>query len=373
MIIATLKETSSTESRVAITPDTVSDYTKLGINVLVESGAGESAGFCDEDYKNAGASVDKKDAVCKKANILVAVQAPSKETLSKLNKSSVLVSLLPEKGAAGFYSAATKQVLSVFASEYIPRITRAQSMDVLSSQSNVAGYKAVIDAVSELSRVVPMMVTAAGTIRPAKALILGAGVAGLQAIATAKRLGAIVSAFDVRAAAKEQVESLGATFIEVESTTDAETSGGYAKEMDEDYKRRQQELIAKTISEQDIVISTALIPGKPAPLLIPESMVKNMKKGAVICDLATVSGGNCEVSEKNKVVKKHGVTIIGYSNTPARVAEDTSKLFARNIYNFVSLLINKEDQSLNINFDDEIIHSSLITHDGTITHPNYKD
>lgn len=257
--------------------------------------------------------------------------------------------------------------ISAFALELLPRISRAQSMDVLSSQSNLAGYRAVIDAVAIFGKAVPMMMTAAGTVAPAKVLVLGAGVAGLQAIATAKRLGAVVSAFDVRGAAKEQVESLGAKFIEVPAEESGDAAGGYAKEMSEDYKRKQSQLIADTIKKQDVVISTALIPGKPAPVLITEAMVKDMKAGSVIVDLAVASGGNCPLSELDKVVVKHGVTLIGYSNMPSRVAVDASQLYARNVYNFVStLLISKE--GLSVKWDDELVIGTLLTKEGATVH-----
>jgi len=257
--------------------------------------------------------------------------------------------------------------------ELLPRITRAQNMDVLSSQANLAGYKAVVDGVAALKKAVPMMMTAAGTVRPAKVLILGAGVAGLQAIATAKRVGAIVTAFDVRPQVKEQVESLGASFIEVETNEkDTETKGGYAKEMSEEYKRKQADLIYQTVVEQDVVITTALIPGKVAPKLISAKMVKDMRCGSVIVDLATAAGGNCQGSQKDKVVVKDGVTIIGHSNLPSALAEDASQLYARNLFNFVATIINKKLGRIKINFEDEIIQGCLIAHDGRISHPAFK-
>lgn len=262
--------------------------------------------------------------------------------------------------------------LSTFALELIPRITRAQTMDVLSSQSNLAGYRAVIEAANAFGRAFPMMMTAAGTVPPARVLVLGAGVAGLQAIATARRLGAIVSAFDVRAAAKEQVQSLGATFVEVEGAENAETSGGYAKEVSEDFKMRQQAKIHETLKKSDIAIATALIPGKPAPVLITEAMVKDMKPGSVIVDLAVERGGNCPLSEAGKVVQKHGVTLIGHDNMPSRIAVDASALYARNVFSFLSLLINKDKKDeLHINVEDEIIKGTLLTHQGQVVHPQF--
>jgi NAD(P) transhydrogenase subunit alpha len=254
--------------------------------------------------------------------------------------------------------------------ELLPRISRAQSMDVLSSQSNLAGYRAVIDAVALLGKAVPMMMTAAGTVAPAKALVLGAGVAGLQAIATAKRLGAVVSAFDVRPAVKEQVESLGAKFVEVPAEESGETQGGYAKEMSEDYKRKQAQLIHDTIIKQDIVITTALIPGKAAPILITEDMVKGMKPGSVIVDLAAQAGGNCPLTELDAAVEKHGVTLVGYGNMPSRVAADASQLYARNLYNFISTLMLSKD-GFNVKWDDELVTGTLLCKDGSVVHKQF--
>lgn len=268
------------------------------------------------------------------------------------------------------FAALNARSIHAYAMEFLPRISRAQSMDVLSSQSNLAGYRAVIEAVSATSKTVPMMMTAAGTIPPAKALVLGAGVAGLQAIATAKRLGAVVSAFDVRAVVKEQVMSLGAKFVEVAASADAETSGGYAKEMDEDYKKRQAEALAEVIKTQDIVISTALIPGKPAPELITSAMVASMKAGSVIVDLAAANGGNCKLTKADALVKtENGVTIIGYTNMPSRAASDASPLYARNLQTFVmTLMFDKETKTLNVLSDDELIKGTLVTKGGAVVH-----
>ncbi|MBC7136864.1 MAG: NAD(P) transhydrogenase subunit alpha, partial [Oceanibaculum nanhaiense] len=264
--------------------------------------------------------------------------------------------------------------VATFGMEFVPRITRAQSMDVLSSQSNLAGYKSVLDAAAEFGRAFPMMMTAAGTIPPARVMIMGVGVAGLQAIATARRLGAIVSATDVRAATKEQVESLGATFVMVDSeeAKQAETAGGYAKEMSDEYKKQQAALIAETLKKQDIAICTALIPGRKAPTLITEAMVKSMKPGSVIVDLAVEQGGNCEASEPGKVVQKHGVTIVGHLNVPGRLPVDASALYAKNLLNFVTLLIDKETKALKIDLEDEIVKGTLVTQDGQIVHPAFK-
>jgi len=372
MKLAVIKEKDANERRVAITPEIIGDYIKLGIEVHVEKSCGDAAGFSDEAYKNAGAKIGASpSSVLTGADIILKVQPPIASNITAMKKSAVLVGLLASQQATIIKKYADNKI-SAFAMELLPRITRAQSMDVLSSQSNIAGYKAVVDAFAEFGRVVPMMTTAAGTIRPAKVLILGAGVAGLQAIATAKRMGAIVSVFDVRSVVKEQVQSLGATFVEVAAEAgDGEAKGGYAKEMSDEYKKKQASLIHDTIKVNDIVICTALIPGKQAPLLITESMVKDMKPGSVIVDLATASGGNCALSERNKIVIESNVKIIGYDNMPARVPYDSSRLYARNLYNFVHLMINQKMNKIKIDFEDEIIQSCLLTHDGRIVHPNY--
>ncbi|MFT5703350.1 MAG: NAD(P) transhydrogenase subunit alpha [Rickettsiales bacterium] len=367
MKILTLKETESSEKRVAITPDVISKYNKLGYDIFVESGLGIGSGNRDEDYVSAGASVvENISEIIADIDIVLKVGAPSEKELKKLKgskKNLVLVGMLNPYQNEEKNKLYQDLEIKAFATELFPRITRAQSMDVLSSQSNLVGYRSVIDAVSELDVAVPMMMTAAGTITPAKIMILGAGVAGLQAIATAKRLGGVVSAFDVRAVAKEQVQSLGAKFIEVadDSNADGETKAGYAKEMSEEYKKKQSQLIFDNIIKQDIVITTALIPGKPAPKLITEEMVKSMKNGAIIVDIAAVNGGNCELTEAGKVVEKFGVKIIGYDNFASRISKDASKLYAKNLYNFVELLTDKDEKRININMEDEIIKASLIS------------
>ncbi len=343
-----LSEQTDGEKRVAATPDTVKKYVALGAEVSVESGAGVGISVSDSEYESAGATIS---ADVSGADIILCVRPPSADVLSQLKENAVLVGMLEPYSGTEQYK---QHKINPFSLELLPRISRAQSMDVLSSQSNLAGYRAVIDAVAAFGKAVPMMMTAAGTVAPAKVLVLGAGVAGLQAIATAKRLGAVVSAFDVRPVAKEQVESLGAKFIEVAAAESGETSGGYAKEMSDDYKRKQSELIAETIKKQDIVICTALIPGKPAPVLVTEDMVKTMRQGSVIVDLAAASGGNCPLTKLDKVTVKHGVTIIGYSNMPSRVAVDASALYARNLYNFISTLII-ENKEINVKWDDELI------------------
>lgn len=375
MKLAITREKASSETRVAATPDTVKDFVNLGFTVEVEKKAGELSGFSDEDYKQAGAKISPNaEKMLSSADVVLKVQPPSASVIAKMKSGSILIGLLASSDDSPLIKKYASNKISAFAMEYIPRITRAQNMDVLSSQSNLAGYKAVIDAVYEFGRVVPMMMTAAGTIRPAKVLVLGAGVAGLQAIATAKRLGAIVSAFDVRTAVKEQVESLGANFVEVETGKDeeGETKAGYAKEMSESYKKKQSELIHRTLKDNDIVICTALIPGRPAPQLITEKMLKDIKPGSVIVDLAVLSGGNCSGSVEGKVVTKFGVKILGYENTPGRVANDASKLYAKNLYNFLSPMINSKLKKVKIDFEDEIVQGCLLTHDGKIVHPSLK-
>ena len=371
--IAIAKDTAEYEKRVAATPETVKKLIALGATITVEQGAGEASSYADKLYQDAGASIaaTRADAV-KNADVVLKVQVAN-DDLEGLKKNAVLVGMFaPYQNADLIKSAANKEI-TTFSMELVPRITRAQAMDVLSSQSNLAGYKAVLDAAEQFNRAFPMMMTAAGTIAPARVFVMGAGVAGLQAIATAKRLGAVVSATDVRPASKEQVESLGGTFIAVqdEEFKAAETSGGYAKEMSAEYKEKQAKLVEETIAKQDIVITTALIPGRPAPKLITAKMVETMKPGSVIVDLAVESGGNCELSESGKIVVKHGVTIVGHKNTPSRLATDASALYARNLFNLLGLVIDKETKSLNINWEDDIIKGIALTKEGLIIHPNF--
>ena len=376
MRIGVPKEIVPGETRIAASPDSIRKFTALGVEVLVESGAGVGAQMSDEVLAEAGAHivVDAK-TVYGDADLVTKVRAPlcdgnAADELSFMNSDTVLVGLLaPLQQREQVESYAAHGVTS-FAMELIPRISRAQSMDALSSQSNIAGYKAVIDAADHFGRILPMMMTAAGTVAPARVVVMGAGVAGLQAIATAKRLGGLVSAFDVRPAVKEQVESLGAKFISVDADAgDAETAGGYAREMGDLYKARQAALIHETLTKQDICITTAQIPGKPAPELITEAMVKDMKPGSVIVDLAVESGGNCALSAYDQVVVRHGVTIIGHANYPARVPVDTSTLYARNLFNFIQPMINAESRSLEIDWEDEVIRGALLTKDGAVVHP----
>lgn len=372
MKIAVAKETSPGESRVAITPDAVKKFRALGVDVAVERGAGLNSAISDESLAEAGATLTNNAAEAYAgADVALTVEMPSPENIAALAEGSILVGMLDPLNRLTDFSPLNKRNIQGYSLEMLPRISRAQSMDVLSSQSNLAGYRAVIEAVAATSKTIPMMMTAAGTIPPAKVLVLGAGVAGLQAIATAKRLGAVVSAFDVRAAVKEQVMSLGAKFVEVAAAAGTgETKGGYAQEMDEDYKRRQEQAIADAIKSQDIVITTALIPGKPAPKLITEAMVQSMKPGSVIVDLAAASGGNCPLTKADNVTKAHGVTIIGYTNMPSRAASDASPLYARNVLTFVTtLMIDKETKRLNVLWDDELIKGTLVTKGGQSVHP----
>jgi len=364
-------ETRSGEKRVAATPETVKKLTAPGHHkVLVQSGAGVAASIPDSEFAASGASIVGSAAeMYAQSEIVLKVRGPEAPELAMMRKDGILVGLLAPQQASQI-EAYAKHGLTAFAMELLPRISRAQSMDVLSSQANIGGYKAVILAADTYQRFFPMLMTAAGTVKAARALVLGAGVAGLQAIATAKRLGCVIEAFDVRPAVKEQVASLGAKFVEVplseEEKKQAETAGGYAREMSEDYKRRQAELIHERAIAADIVITTALIPGRPAPVLIKEDTVKAMKPGSVIVDMAVEAGGNCPLSELDKNVVKHGVNIIGVSNLPALVAADASALYARNLLNFLSLMLDAKTGALNINREDEIIAGSLVCMNGEV-------
>ena len=375
MIIAIPKERLAGETRVAATPETVKKLKGLGLDVVVESGAGETTKISDAEYEAAGARIapDAKSAL-QNADIVFKVRAPSDAEIGLFKRGAILAALLsPATNKDTIQKLADAGVIA-FAMEFLPRISRAQAMDVLSSQANLAGYKAVIDAAAQFGRAMPMMMTAAGTIAPARVLVMGAGVAGLQAIATARRLGAIVSATDVRPATKEQVESLGATFVAVmdEEFKQAQTAAGYAKEMSPEYQAKQAALIAETIKKQDIVITTALIPGRKAPVLITEDMVKTMKPGSVIVDLAAEQGGNCPLTKPNEVTEVHGVTLMGYTNLPGRLAVDASSLYARNLFNFASLFVDKASGEAKLNWDDEIIKGAGLTRDGAIVHPALK-
>ncbi len=354
MIIGFLKENDENETRSMLLPEHVRTISKIGFNVLVETNYSAKLNIKDTLYLDAGAEIKSANDISLISDIIVKISGKDLDKYSFKNGSLIIMGFF-DKSNEEILKIKSDKNLEIFGLNYLPRITRAQAMDVLSSQSNLAGYKAVIDTAYEFSKALPMMMTAAGTITPAKYFIVGAGVAGLQAIATAKRLGAVVSATDVRAASKEQVESLGAKFIFVESEENLETEGGYAKEVTEDYKKKQEELMKKTVKNQDVVITTALIPGKKAPLIINEEMVLSMKPGSVICDLATSQGGNVAFSERDKIVEKNGVKIIGYSNYASRTAHSASGLLAKNIINFLSLLIDKENNSIKVDYEDEII------------------
>jgi NAD(P) transhydrogenase subunit alpha len=359
------------ETRVAATPETVKKLATGGKHtILVQSGAGANAAVPDADFQAAGATIVGSAAdVYAQSEIVLKVRAPEASELGSLRRGAILIGLLNPYDGPGV-EALAKTGVAGFAMEWLPRITRAQAMDVLSSQANIAGYKAVIIAANEYGRFMPMLMTAAGTVKAARVLVMGAGVAGLQAIATAKRLGAVIEAFDVRPAVKEQVESLGAKFVEVPMTDEekkqAETAGGYAREMSEDYKRRQGELVHERAKAADIVITTALIPGKPAPVLIRPETVQAMKPGSVIVDLAVEQGGNCPLSERDKIVVKHGVKIIGLANLPALVGADASSLYARNLLNFINLLVDPKSGELKLNREDEVIAGALVCIDGQV-------
>jgi NAD(P) transhydrogenase subunit alpha len=375
MKLAVLKERRAGEARVAATPETVKKLKGLGLDVAVERGAGAGAKIADADYEAAGATIAPDAAAAlSNADIVFKVRGPEANEIAAMKKGAVYASLLSPFTEKDTINALAGAGVTAFAMELLPRISRAQSMDVLSSQANLAGYKAVIDAAAQFGRAMPMMMTAAGTIAPARVFIMGVGVAGLQAIATAKRLGAIVSATDVRPATKEQVESLGGTFIAVmdDEFAQAQTAGGYAKEMSKEYQAKQAALVADHIKKQDIVITTALIPGRKAPVLVSEEMVKTMKPGSIIVDLAAEQGGNCPLTKANEVTESHGVTLMGYTNLPARLAVDTSSLYARNLFNFVSLIVDKKTGALALNWEDEIVKGAGLTRDGEIVHPSLK-
>jgi len=372
MKIAVPTETEGGEPRVAATPDSVKRLTALGAEVSVEAGAGMRAGIPDADFATAGAKVANGAAI-KDADIVLKVRRPGKGELAGYKPGALVIGILDPYGNDAALAELAAAKVAAFSMELLPRITRAQSMDVLSSQANLAGYRAVIDASAEFGRALPMMMTAAGTVPAARVFVMGAGVAGLQAIATARRLGAIVTATDVRPAAKEQVESLGAKFVAVEDEEfkQAETSGGYAKEMSKEYQAKQAALVAAHIAKQDIVVTTALIPGRPAPKLISAAMVASMKPGSVIVDLAVERGGNVEGAKPGEVAEVKGVKIAGYLNVPGRLAATSSSLYAKNLFAFVELLVDKE-KKLNVPWDDEIVKATLLTRDGAVVHPNFQ-
>ena len=372
MKVAVAGEVDAGEPRVAATPETVKKMIALGADVAVEPGAGVKSGILDADYSAAGATVTK-DAV-NGADIVLKVRRPLASELSHYKRGAIVIAIMDPHGHDDALRALADAGVIGFAMELLPRITRAQVMDVLSSQANLAGYRAVIDAAAEYGRALPLMMTAAGTVPATKVFVMGTGVAGLQAIATARRLGAIVTATDVRPAAKEQVESLGAKFIAVEDEEfkAAETAGGYAKEMSKEYQAKQAALVADHIKKQDIVITTALIPGRPAPRLVSKDMVTSMRPGSVIVDLAVERGGNVEGVKADAVADVGGVKIVGFSNVPGRLAATASSLYAKNLLAFLDVLIDKKTKTLAVNWDDDIVKATALTRDGVVVHPNFK-
>src|ERR1700704_3365059 len=371
MRIAVAREVDSGEDRVAATPETVKKMKALGADVAVEPGAGTKSGIPDAAFTAGGGTVTK--GAVTDADIVLKVRRPAPSELAAYKKGALVIAIMDPYGQDAALKAMADAGVTAFAMELMPRITRAQSMDVLSSQANLAGYRAVIDASAEYGRAFPMMMTAAGTVPAARVFIMGVGVAGLQAIATARRLGAVVTATDVRPATKEQVESLGAKFIAVEDEEfkNAQTAGGYAKEMSKEYQLKQAALVAEHIKKQDIVITTALIPGRPAPRLVSKEMVKSMRPGSVIVDLAVERGGNCELAEADKVREVGGVKIVGHLNMPGRIAASASSLYAKNLYAFLEILVDKPAKALAVKWDDEIVKATALTRDGGVIHPSF--
>lgn len=379
MIVGVPKEPAGQERRVALTPGVIPALKQIGVSVMVEAGCGVEAGYTDQAFQAKGAEIISARAeVFSKADIVVQVRSFGANSnfqadLPSFKPNQVVIGMMDPLGTAGAVREASSRGVSALALELLPRITRAQQMDVLSSMATVTGYKAVLLAAEQLPKFFPLLMTAAGTVSPAHVLIMGAGVAGLQAIATAKRLGAAVEAYDVRPAVKEQVESLGAKFVQLDlDTKDAEDTGGYAKELSEEQQVRQRELLAKVIASSDVVITTALVPGKKAPILVTEEMVKRMAPGSMIVDLAAEQGGNCELTKMNERVVQHGVTILGPVNLPSTVAFHASQMYSKNVVNFIKLIVNKEGQ-LNIDRNDEIIQGTLLTHGGEVVHPTVRE
>jgi NAD(P) transhydrogenase subunit alpha len=372
MKIAIPAEADTAEPRVAATPDTVKKMVGLGAQIAVEPGAGIKSGVLDADYEAAGATIAAGAA--RDADVVLKVRRPTEAEAAGYKKGALVIANMDPYGNDVALASIARTGVTAFAVELMPRITRAQAMDVLSSQANLSGYRAVIDAAGEFGRALPMMMTAAGTVPAAKIFVMGAGVAGLQAIATARRLGAIVTATDVRPAAKEQVESLGAKFIAVEDEEfkQAETAAGYAKEMSKEYQAKQAALVAEHVKKQDIVITTALIPGRPAPRLISADMVRSMRPGSVIVDLAIERGGNVELAKPGAVAEINGVKIVGHLNVPGRLAATASSLYAKNLYAFVEILIDKTAKALAVNWDDDIVKATALTRDGAVIHPSFK-
>jgi H+-translocating NAD(P) transhydrogenase subunit alpha len=375
MKVAVVSEWQAGEPRVAATPETVKKMKALGAEVILEAGAGLHSGILDSDYEAAGATtVPTAGAAIREADIVLKVRRPTEEETQNYKKGALVIGIMDPFGHEAALQALAKAGIVAFAMELLPRITRAQVMDVLSSQANLAGYRAVIDAAAEYARALPMMMTAAGTVTAARLFVMGAGVAGLQAIATGRRLGAVVSATDVRPAAKEQVESLGAKFIAVEDEEfkQAETAAGYAKEMSAEYRAKQAALVADHIKKQDIVITTALIPGRPAPRLISADMVRSMRPGSIIVDLAVERGGNVEMAKPGRVTEVNGVKVVGHLNVPGRLAASASHLYARNLYAFLEILVDKKSKAVAVNWDDEIVKATALTRDGAVIHPSFQ-
>lgn len=376
MRIAVPSETHGNETRVAVTPDTIKRLANLGAAFVIQAGAGTASGISDAEYEGAGATIAGSAAdTVKDADIVLQVRRPDGKALAGAKSGAIVLAIMDPYGNEAALKELADAKVSAFAMEFMPRITRAQSMDVLSSQANLAGYRAIIDGAAEYGRALPMMMTAAGTVPAARMFIMGVGVAGLQAIATARRMGGVVTATDVRPATKEQVESLGAKFLAVEDEEfqQAQTAGGYAKEMSQEYQAKQAELTASHIAKQDIVVTTALIPGRPAPKLISADMVKSMRAGSVIVDLAVERGGNCELAKPGEVfVTDNGVKIIGHLNTPGRLAATASALYAKNLFAFLETMIDAEKKELAVDWDDELVTATLLTRDGAIVHPNFK-
>src|SRR3981081_2562405 len=372
MRIAVAREADAAEGRGGATPDTVKKMKALGADIAVEPGAGTRSGIPDAEFAAAGATVTS--GAVTGADVVLKVPRPPAAELAAYKKGALVIAIMDPYGQDAALKAMADAGIIAFSMELLPRITRAQGMDVLSSQANLAGYRAVIDGAAEYGRALPMMMTAAGTVPAAKVFVMGAGVAGLQAIATARRLGAIVTPTDVRPAAKEQVESLGAKFVAVEDEEfkQAETAAGYAKEMSKEYQAKQAALVAEHIKKQDIVITTALIPGRPAPKLITAEMVRWMRTGSVIVDLAVERGGNVEGAKPGAVAEVNGVKIVGHLNVPGRIAASSSTLYARNLYSFLEILIDKKTKALAVNWDDEIVKATALTRDGAVIHPNFK-
>ena len=361
MIVGSIKEDLTLEKRVSLTPETVKNIIGLGLKVCIEKDYANHLGIVDDNFKDAGAEIKSSSSeVLNLCNLLIKVNCPPENEITQIKENTILIGMLNPSKNKDQINEILKKKIKLFSLELLPRITRAQSMDVLSSQSNLAGYRAVIDCVAEFEKAVPMMMTAAGTVPAAKVLVIGAGVAGLQAIATAKRLGAIVSATDVRAASKEQVESLGGRFLTVEQSENMETAGGYAKEASDDYKKKQAEMMKEALKKNDIVICTALIPGKPAPRILTENLVKLMQPGSIVYDLAAEQGGNSAFSEAGKINTVNGIKIIGVKSLMNRLPLTASSLYAKNLFSFIRNLYSKEKKDFNINLEDEIIEKSLI-------------